>query len=952
MAIINKILKRKPDLSAAELLQRRLADVATLSHADLLTVAAGDEDAKIRCEAIQRLDYSPTLIEFAFNNSNKSINRSARQRIADCLDTQTLTVEQAVQQLTLEQREQIAACVGNDNIVEQLLADLCEQKSSDQNSLLELAKNNTSARIRQWAAERITDEEQQAQLLKYSKGKDKAVYKLLKTRLDQKQLQQKQDDERNRQIQECRQNIERHSLAPVDPLYKAKLEHLQDVWNSLCEHADQTNQGGVQSLLTTCWQRVQELTTEQDNNVADKNSQDTSLPVDDEKATQQQEELLDGLRRVLQTLVVADEAFDKAHAALNITNIHQRWQTLAHQHAVSTDGLTTYNELNSVIEAELTAISNHHPLSEQVKTVFALPLEADKHLRAQQDKQINRLQQRFTRLQQLVPDLPELKTQVTALQAWLTDRKQQLDAQIQTLKQLGGLIRKSTAALQAGKTGQAQGMRTSIREKCAKLATVPRHLQKQLDALDEQIGKVKDWKDYATLPKKRQLLEQMQALIGVGENPEALATKIKRLQDEWKTLSRGGFGDDEDLWEQFKQAGDKAFEPCAVYFSEQGELRRQNLEKRQRLVTQLKDYYQQEDWEKPDWKNVSKLVQVAFNEWRLYQPVERAANKKVQAEFDAAIDLIRAKLNGEYEHNRQQKQALVEQAQKLIDMEDNRQAIEQAKHLQNRWKLLGSASHKHDQKLWKHFRKHCDAVFEKRKQQSAEFKAELNANKTKVMDLCQELNQLSSGDLDTLLVNRERVQAIRQEFNELGSLPKANVKDLQKRMRDAQDKFEQAIKIKKAEAKAGAWNSLLTAYESVVQAVNDGHLSMATESIFSTSSQWPKNGEKTLQALYDTLTGESLTQGSLEQVPEQRRLLCIRGEILAGLDTPPADQSLRMDYQVKQLAKGFGQSSNQFNNAREAMQALLLEWISLPTLEDGYQELLSRINNCRQKIGV
>src|SRR5690554_7326617 len=72
----------------------------------------------------------------------------------------------------------------------------------------------------------------------------------------------------------------------------------------------------------------------------------------------------------------------------------------------------------------------------------------------------------------------------------------------------------------------------------------------------------------------------MKELIGADIAPAILADKIRDLQEEWKTLSTTGTGNDRDLWESFNQAADKAFEPCKAYFAEQTKLRDSYVELR------------------------------------------------------------------------------------------------------------------------------------------------------------------------------------------------------------------------------------------------------------------------------------------------------------------------------------------------------------------------------------
>jgi hypothetical protein len=960
MAIIDKILNRKSEKNPREQLQRRLTQIASLPQTELEAIATSEEDATIRCEAIMHLNYGQALIAAAFPAQTSSLSRNARQRLADLIENRRVSVNEASAALTLEQRLAVGALIVNDDLIEQLLADI-----ADQQQLLNLAKTQQSARIREWVADKITDPQAQQALLQFSKGKDKTVYKLMKSRLDAQQDELNQQQALRNKIAELMVAIERHSKSPIDHLFQAKRDHLKQQWRQLSDQAQRDDNARVEAWFSDCEQPIAAVQPQQPEAVREETPKPVPdaqaethrviSPIEADKIAQQRQELLASANKVLLNLFEHPEAMERSHTELNNTHIDERWKDLERQLPASAEEGSQFQSLRKSIARELNDIDTFGVLNLHLASLITKPIETESHALALQEKSISKFRARIKTARELDSSATFITEIDEKFNAWKQQRTQELEKQQGMLRQITSLIRKSQGALKAGKTAQAQGIRSTLEDKCSRVNKLPRHLQKQLQELDEQLNKVQDWKEYAVQPKKHSLLEQMQALIGANEPPEALATKIKRLQDEWKLLSKGGFGDDGDVWEQFKAAGDKAFEPCAEYFSHQSKLRHDNLHKRENLVAQLREYNDNQDWENPDWKQVAKLVQMAFTEWHSYQPVERAANRSIQKEFEQIVDALRDRLNHEYQGNKEQKKALVEQAAKLVEMEDNRAAIDQVKVLQSRWKNIGSASHKIDQNLWKHFRKHCDQVFDKRKQLNVEFKAELNENKNKALILSEEVEKLSQQGLSELLASRERVDEIRKIFAEIGSLPKEKAGEIQKHFRSVVGNFDKKIIQEQIKAKAGAWNALLETYQlayeycvAVGRGVDAADLKGNLNDAMQNSTHWPKGGVTALQQLLEK------TQSQTNEIDQyQRRLLCIRAEILAGLESPTEDNNLRMEYQVKQLTKGFGQAQRQFQNAKEAMHALLMEWIeTLPIAGENYSALLARMNQCRQKIGV
>ena len=69
-------------------------------------------------------------------------------------------------------------------------------------------------------------------------------------------------------------------------------------------------------------------------------------------------------------------------------------------------------------------------------------------------------------------------------------------------------------------------------------------------------------------------------------------------------------------------------------------------------------------------------------------------------------------------------------------------------------------------------------------------------------------------------------------------------------------------------------------------------------------------------------------------------MLCIRRELLAELPTPPEDQALRRDHQMRRLVEHLGRGSDA---AADDLETLALEWVRIGGVApDRYDTLLER----------
>ena len=526
------------------------------------------------------------------------------------------------------------------------------------------------------------------------------------------------------------------------------------------------------------------------------------------------------------------------------------------------------------------------------------------------------------------------------------------EAEATAFRQIGGLVRKAHSALSEGSTGRAAGLRRAIEEKLPSAPPLPPHLTTSIELLDKKLEELKDWKSFSVAPKRVELMEEMESLVGATIEPVALADRIKSLQEEWRTLSKGAGENVEADWQRFQEAAQKAYQPCREYFEAQGLVRQENLQRRAALLERLGAFESGHNWEQPDWRTVIVALRESKQEWRTHSPVDRAAGKALQQRFDALTGSLQERLDAAYARNVNEKRLLVERAQRLVAAEDSRKAIDDAKALQQKWKEVGLTPRDEGQRLWEEFRQHCDAVFQKRQQEYAEHNAGLEANKAKAAAVCAELETIAGLTGRELLEGAGRIPDLRVAFEEAGELPRGDERNLRTKFERALERCERALGRQEASDAERSWVDLLEAANRVrtyraafAREVDESErdaLKQAAEDFIATVSQWPKGG---LEAVKKSLAQAAV--GDFEANETVLRTLCIRAEILTDLPTPPEDQTLRREYQVQRLIQGMGQG---ITADEKQLDAMTIEWIGIgPTDDATYLALLERFKRCRQR---
>lgn len=543
---------------------------------------------------------------------------------------------------------------------------------------------------------------------------------------------------------------------------------------------------------------------------------------------------------------------------------------------------------------------------------------------------------------------------IAAEQQRLVDEQQQAQAELQRAEQkfalqIGDLVRKARGALSEGSTARAASVRSAITEKLVGATPLPANLTSQIQQLDKQLEDLKDWKSFSVTPKRTELIEAMESLVDATLDPLALAEQIRRLQDEWRTLSKGAGENLETDWQRFNQAAQKAYLPCKEYFAAQALILEENLRHREALLDQLTVFEAAQNWEQANWRDVINTLRQIKQEWRRCSPVDHRAGRPQQERFVTLTASLKGRLDGEYDRNLKLKTSLIERAQGLLAGEDSRKAIDAIKELQKQWRAVGPVPREADQRLWEEFRQHCDSVFQKRQQESAAYAAELEGNKTRALALCEQVEKMASFEAPER-IERATLGELRNAFEALGELPPADARELRQKFERGVERCEAAIKRQLARDAEQVWIDFfeaadqLRAYKLAVtqkRATEEiDTLKAAAETTIAAVQRWPKSG---LQALKQGLGDEG--SNDLAANEAALKLLCIRAEILADLPTPAEDQALRREYQLQRLVQKMGQGGRADETP---MDSLAIEWVAVgPVASAVYQLLLQRFRHCR-----
>ena len=448
----------------------------------------------------------------------------------------------------------------------------------------------------------------------------------------------------------------------------------------------------------------------------------------------------------------------------------------------------------------------------------------------------------------------------------------------------------------------------------------------RLHRMDPQLLELRSWQAWAADDVRERLCAEMESMIGSELGPAELAVRIRHLRDEWNQLRSDGGAGLRTMRRRFDQAAEQAYAPCALHFQEQAKQRKGNLEKKQHLLEELEAFLASAEWSAMDWKEAVRFQRRITSGWRQAGPVDRRKSKEVHGTFDKRIELLNAHLATERKRNLEERNTLIDEVSALAEMEDINAAINRCKELQRAWRVTVPGNRKKENAVWQRFREACDAVFLRRKHREAakhEAEAQHRAERLRLCEQAEALGTCAPDDLETATRQFHKIEG---DWKALPRMPRRNA-DLDKRLESARTRFqaharglrreEVQSQLAHLKVKAGYCREL----EKLLSVPDPASAKAAAEAL---DAAWGEanplrddDTERAIRARFEkamdaVLEGGERREALLRELRENRELqerLCLRMEILCGVESPPEAREARLAFQADRLRKAISQGS-------------------------------------------
>ncbi|WP_455366408.1 DUF349 domain-containing protein [Kaarinaea lacus] len=954
----------------------------------LLEVANNDPELFIRRFAIKRLNDIDAVQALRQSAPREEIYQDATWRLCVLLAAEdgAATTEQIKVRLDQYAENRILEYVAK-HATDLELRRYALDKVDHENIIVEVITGSANEEIRQYALDKLNSTSALKRVIKSLKRKDKALATQAQEKLDQVNAAIAQHNELVNQYKQVGDDflelVELCKLSNEWIKYEARLRSLHEQWRGL----------GVQLDIATKTQEQQRteqvekgyaLFEQELKRSPSKEAWEVSPEVTHANVIDKLQAVNSELAGKVQQLSQHDslQTLDQAELEQFAKFIRREWQTY-YSEIVDEAGaalpLADLPQMKTAFEAnfarleqlrvDLPVLKNCHEQFKELLNNAEQLLSSGQNLSRKDVEKLERRREKFS-----LPTYLKVDSQLT--EAWnkalqklrdlLAKQDEQRDNIINDFSALTTQLADKIAAGRSRPASQliSRGKKLLIQLDALGKSTLEKNGQLgRFSQLTQELSELQGWRQWSSAPVKDRLINEMRVLAEELESNRSnsdydfvnAADVIKAARKEWKKLTTGEPGGDQELWEQFDAACNQAYAVCQEYFDRQAEQRAENLQQREKFCDELAAYQEKVASQQPediDWKAMQKIIQTARRDWAQLGVVNRSDRSKINKRYNQLLHALEKMLRTQQQQNREAKELLIKRVQHVSkQLEDQALNIEQAtdsvKQSQAEWKTIGVASK--EQQLWQHFRAACDSVFQVQRAEQDAFKQAREAEKQQREQLIEAVEAASRLESEALLQARSRVEEAKASWNELPRLKKDHA--MERRFSRACQQYEKnlaqlhAQQLRDEKQKLQQNVALCYELEKTLFACLKGEVNADSlpGKLAELEQRWlPVDSrlrpvDQAVKQRFEDLKNyvEQCSQGGLETTLSQltadedscaksKDLLCIQLELLAGVESPPESQQRRMEYQVAQLADKMKQSAA--TDIDEEIELLLSQW--------------------------
>lgn len=476
-------------------------------------------------------------------------------------------------------------------------------------------------------------------------------------------------------------------------------------------------------------------------------------------------------------------------------------------------------------------------------------------------------------------------------------------------------------------------------------------INRKMSGMQGRLRELREWHHWSNNKIRKRLIAEMEVLPAADLHPDALLDRVKSLQAEWKTLEHSEqipgdkhFAAAPWMWRKFNAAGHVAFDTAKPYLEKRSEIQSRHAQSLAAFCTELEQLAEPGS---QDWTALGKAMARGRRKLHDLNNVPAKQRHAFARQLKAALNKAHHIMQDRYQTVEKEKMKLIRSASQLIHLAERSEAIAQAKSLQSNWKAAGSLWRSKEQELWNQFRQHLDPLFEEQKQQQETIRAAKQQRLATQKSLCEQLKIILKSE-DDLSAQHGLVQGLQDCWKDIEHPERKLLASFQAMVADYRQQVKQAQQ-RQVNADRERWwlKSALLHELTVTGKTAKGAIRKKT--LTNVNKAWPEgSSDDPLEIAMDKTYGDILAgktpdaaADDVEDLQAKARLLCIRLEFVAGLQSPEEDRQQRMQYQVDRLAESMSGESVKQPATAEARDAEKT-WLGMYALHEAEFETFGK----------
>ena len=293
---------------------------------------------------------------------------------------------------------------------------------------------------------------------------------------------------------------------------------------------------------------------------------------------------------------------------------------------------------------------------------------------------------------------------------------------------------------------------------------------------------------------KQAVIEDLKALVEKQEDVSSTFPAFRELQNRWREIGPVPATKFRDLNDTYQFYVEKFYDMVKINRDLRDLDFKKNLEAKQEFC-EAAEKLAEDDNVVEAFRELQKL----HEQWKEYGPVAKEYRDSIWDRFKAATAVINKKYQAHFEGQKEKQQENLEEKTKLCEQVEAiaekevkssgewNQLSTEIEEIQKKWRTIGFATKKENQKVYDRFRAACDKFFARKREYYSQFKDSMNENMEKKLSIIEKVEALK--DSKEWKKTTEAIIALQKEWKEIGAVPRKKSEQLWKRFRAACDEF-------------------------------------------------------------------------------------------------------------------------------------------------------------------